>query len=87
MQVSVRELKTHLSKYLHMVESGETVIITSHNSPVAQILPVQRHENKGLQRLMQLGLVKWNGRMPRFGKTMPVIAGKTLSDIALKDRE
>lgn len=87
MQVSVRELKTHLSKYLHMVEGGETVIITSHHTPVAQILPVPQHENKGLQRLMQLGIVKWNGKKPQGGKTMPVITGKTLSDIVLEDRE
>ena len=33
MQVSVRELKAHLSKYLHLVKTrGESVIVTSRDT-------------------------------------------------------
>jgi len=40
MQVSVKELRDHLSLYLHKVENGEEIIITSHRKPVAQISPI-----------------------------------------------
>ena len=33
MQVSVRELKNNLSKYLKLVRQGESVVVTSHRLP------------------------------------------------------
>ena len=38
-KVSTAELKAQLSKYLGMVREGETVYITSHRRPVAQLSP------------------------------------------------
>jgi len=35
--VGIRELKNNLSKYLHLVKSGETVIITEHEQVIAEI--------------------------------------------------
>ena len=45
--VSAYEAKTHLSRLLRAAERGETVIITRHGKPVAQLGPVgdQRREN------------------------------------------
>ena len=40
-KVSVVELKARLSKYLSMVQEGETVYITSHRRPVARLSPSQ----------------------------------------------
>jgi PHD/YefM family antitoxin component YafN of YafNO toxin-antitoxin module len=37
MTYSVHEAKTHFSKLLDMVESGEEIIIVRHGQPVAQI--------------------------------------------------
>jgi prevent-host-death family protein len=39
-QVGSYELKTHSSEILKMVESGETITVTRHGKPIAQIVPV-----------------------------------------------
>ncbi len=41
--LNVNEAKAHLSKYLHAVEAGETVVLCRRNVPVAEIraLPVK----------------------------------------------
>lgn len=40
MKVAVRDLKNHLSEYLRQVEAGESIVVTSHNRPVAMLSPV-----------------------------------------------
>lgn len=42
MTVNVHEAKTHLSKYLEMVENGETVMLSKRNEPIAEIRPLAR---------------------------------------------
>jgi prevent-host-death family protein len=42
--VSSYEAKTHLPRLIRAVEQGETVIITRHGKPVAQLGPVQAPE-------------------------------------------
>lgn len=37
MEVSVRELRDHLSEYLRRVEAGEVFIVTSHGRAVARL--------------------------------------------------
>ena len=44
-KVSTAELKARLSKYLGMVREGETIYITSHRRPVAQLSPSQVDES------------------------------------------
>ena len=44
-KVSTAELKAQLSKYLGMVKEWETVYITSHRRPVAQLSPSQVDES------------------------------------------
>lgn len=39
--VSAYEAKTHLPRLIRAVERGETVIITRHGKPVAQLGPVE----------------------------------------------
>ena len=39
--VTAYEAKTHLPRLIRAVEQGETVIITRHGKPVAQLGPVQ----------------------------------------------
>lgn len=39
-QLSVQETKAHFSEVLRMVAAGETVIVTRHNLPVAEIKPI-----------------------------------------------
>jgi len=42
MDVSVRELRNHTARVVSAIESGETVVLTVHGRPVADIVP--RHE-------------------------------------------
>jgi prevent-host-death family protein len=43
-QVSVRDLKTHLSSWLARAEAGEMVEVTSHRKPIARITAVKSPE-------------------------------------------
>lgn len=43
MQVNVHEAKTHLSRLLTKVESGEEVTIAKAGKPVARLVPVDRN--------------------------------------------
>jgi prevent-host-death family protein len=58
-QVGSYELKTHSSEILKLVESGETVTVTRHGKPIAQIIPVsdssvkRREAVEGLLALSQ----------------------------------
>ena len=39
-QLNVHEAKTYLSRYLHKVEEGETIILCRNGLPVAQLIPL-----------------------------------------------
>lgn len=40
MEVSIREMKNHLSKYLRLIRAGKDVVITDRGAPVARLLPI-----------------------------------------------
>lgn len=85
MQASIRELKTHLSEYIRQVKAGETVTISMHNRPVAQIVPIKRTTT--LDDLATQSGISWNGGkavgLPR-GEALPV--GVSLADWVAEDR-
>jgi prevent-host-death family protein len=39
MQISVKDAKNQLSELLHRAEAGETVVLTRHGKPVADLVP------------------------------------------------
>ena len=41
-KVNIADAKTHFSRYLDSVESGETVLVCRRNVPIAEIRPVPR---------------------------------------------
>jgi prevent-host-death family protein len=41
-RVTVADLKAKLSEYLRRAESGETILVCRHGSPVAKLEPVER---------------------------------------------
>jgi prevent-host-death family protein len=41
-EVGVYEAKTQLAKLLDDVERGETIVITRHGKPIAQVSPIAR---------------------------------------------
>ena len=85
MEASIRELKSHLSEYIRQVKAGETVTISVHNRPVAQIVPIKRQTS--LDDLAAQPGISWNGGkavgLPR-GEALPV--GGSLADWVAEDR-
>ena len=51
--VSAYEAKTHLPRLLRAAERGETVIITRHGKPVAQIGPVENQRREDVTEVIE----------------------------------
>lgn len=86
MQVSVHELKNHLSQYLLRVKKGELIVITSHHKPVAKLVSIPQELGENADALFQLEGVRWNGKKPQGGTHCPKIIGKTVADSVIEDR-
>ena len=54
--VGVRELRQNLSVYLRRVAAGETLRVTEHGRPVAQLAPLPREPLSVLDQLIEQGL-------------------------------
>jgi prevent-host-death family protein len=50
--VSAYEAKTHLPRLLRAAERGETVIITRHGKPVAQLGPVEQQRGEDVAEVI-----------------------------------
>jgi prevent-host-death family protein len=89
-QVSVRDLKTHLSEWLARVQAGEEVEVTSHRKPIARITAVKPADATSadpLQKAIDAGLISWSGQKPVFPPPIKLKGkGKLLSEIVIEDR-
>jgi prevent-host-death family protein len=89
-QVSVRDLKTHLSEWLGRVQAGEVVEVTSHRKPIARITavnPAESTSSSPLQKAIDAGLISWNGQKPNLPPPVKLRGkGKLLSEIVIEDR-
>ena len=45
-RLNIHEAKTHLSRYLPMLEAGETIILCKRNVPIAEIRPIAPRRTK-----------------------------------------
>ncbi len=85
MQASIRELKAHLSEYIRQVEAGGTVTVSIHNRPVAQIVPLPRHDD--LSDLAKQPGISWNGGKPTgLPRGEVMTEGAALADWVIEDR-
>lgn len=85
--VGIRELKAHLSEYIHLASEGEKVVVTQRGKDVAIILaPDAEHDR--LRRLMDSGMVKWSGGKPAIPSGPPIkIKGGPISETVRELRE
>jgi prevent-host-death family protein len=85
MEVGIKELRDHLSRYLEAVRDGREVTVTDHGKAVALLVPLDRP--RPLDRLVAEGLVAPARRpkRPRLGPT--VIASGTVSDLVAEQRQ
>ena len=88
-QVSVRDLKTHLSEWLGRVQGGEVVEVTSHRKPIARLTAIKQPDSTAnpLQKAIDAGIVSWNGQKPVFPPPVKLRGeGKLVSEIVMEDR-
>ena len=45
-RLNIHEAKTHLSRYLPLLEQGETIILCKRNVPIAEIKPIEKRRTK-----------------------------------------
>lgn len=95
MEVSVRELKNHLSEYLRRVGQGEEVTVTLRGRPVARLSQVLQGEEADSEAaaIARLDAQSWvrsgSGGKPE-GLKPPIKlkpGEKPLSQIVIEDRE
>lgn len=53
-KLNIHEAKTHLSKYLHNLRDGETILLCKRNEPIAEIRPLKKQS----QEKRPIGLAK-----------------------------
>jgi prevent-host-death family protein len=84
MEVGVRELRDHLSRYLTRVRAGEEIVVTEHGRAVARLVGLDRE--RSLDRLIAEGRVTPS---PRAGRKLParrIVAKAPVSDLVADQR-
>ncbi len=67
-RLNIQEIKNQFSKYVELVEGGETVVICKRNLPVAEIRPIRKLK----RRRPVLGAAKGTFKIPSsFYKPLP----------------
>lgn len=93
MEVSIRDMKNRLSKYLKLVRTGKEVVITDRGKPVAQLTlvkPAAENEEEVIARIKALPWVRpGKGGKPKGSRKGVALRGKgpTAAEIVLQDRE
>lgn len=70
-EVSAYEAKTHLAELLRKVKSGERVLITKHNVPIAMMTPASSQKKRPIKETVEA--------IKRFRK------GNTLQGLKIKE--
>lgn len=91
--VGVRELKTHLSKYLKEVKMGDEIIVSERGNAVARIIPVALGEEPSKLQSFLLKLSR-EGKVilpaaykpPSLPKFRKKVKGKPFSDAVIEGR-
>jgi prevent-host-death family protein len=96
MQVSMKELKSNLSRYPRAVRAGKDVVVTSRGQPVARLVPLtlsnetEPTKDELLRRLSQVpGIVMGKGTGKPKGSKKPIEikpGERTLSEIVIENR-
>jgi prevent-host-death family protein len=78
MEVGIRELRNHLSRYLDRVRDGDEVVVTDRGRAIARVVPVDGE--RLLDRLIAEGVVT-PARQPKRPAARPIKAKGTVSDL------
>ncbi len=86
--VGIRELKTHLSRYLARVKKGERITVSDRGRAVAVISPAPNGAlDERIEAMLRTGVAKWNGGKPT-GSRRPIKlrGGPTMSETIISER-
>ena len=83
MEVGIRELRDHLSRYLDRVRDGDEVIVTDRGRAIARVVPVGTE--RVLDRLIAEGIVT-PARQPKKRAAKPLKAKGIVSDLVGEQR-
>ena len=93
MEVSIRDMKNGLSKYLKLVRLGKDVVITDRGRPVARLTPAkaatEETEAEAIERIEVLPWVRpGNGKRVKGAKhPIPLKSGgKSAAEMVIEDR-
>lgn len=85
MDVGIRELRAHLSRYVEQVKAGEEIVVTEHGKPVARLLPM--NGERKIDRLIREGVVTpARSRTGWRPEPIKLKSGATVSDIVIEQR-
>lgn len=85
--VGIRELKTHLGKYLRIVRTGETILITDRGQPVGRIVPANQPLEARLQSMIEAGSLAWSGhKLEPLVPVAQVRGNNSVADLLIEDR-
>ena len=89
-RVGVRELRQNLSVYLDRVKAGETLEVTEHGQPVAQLGPRPAKPVSIIDQMIAEGRATpatFDHRKIKLPTTLPDPGGRTLSEILQEMRD
>ena len=82
----MKELKSHLSRYVGQAQSGQLIELTSHRKVVARIVGVPPTDSAGVSRLLAAGAATWQGGKPVGAAFRLQEHGKLVSALVMEDR-
>jgi prevent-host-death family protein len=88
-EVSVRELRNNLPRYLRRLEAGERFTVTRRGKPVGRLEPPERaSDDAWLWKMVREGKASWSGK--KFNPAPPKYRlkgeGPTLSEMIIEGR-
>jgi prevent-host-death family protein len=90
-EVSVREFRNNLTKYLRRAENGESLTVTRRGKPVVDIKPrakTDQDPDAWLWKMVREGKASWSGK--KFNPAPPTVKlrgdGPTGSEMIIEDR-
>lgn len=86
MQVSIRELKAHLSAWLVRARAGEAIEVTFHRRVIARIQGVPEAAPTSVAELVASGAANWQGGKPQGAEVVLSRAGNSLAEQVMRDR-
>ena len=76
MEVSIREMKNHLSKYLKLAQAGKDVVITDRGRPVARLTLIKPKAEEGeaevIERIKAAPWIRAGKGGPIRGSAKPI---------------